>query len=153
MRFRMKIPPLLRVQKFSKKHFDISTQARDSARDEIRETKRVVRLQTEAIGELWSRDRQNETMRCELENLIETAQENLEKNQNQNPDDEDLTEIVDIDMELPTALRKLKLSCEEMDVIAQGAADFELRTNLAEREKKRLDASRRQLETAVQIQS
>ena len=126
--------------KFSKKHFDISTQARDSARDEIQETKRVARLQTEAIGELWSRDSQNETMRCELENLIETAQENLEKNQNQNPDDEDLTEIVDIDMELPTALRKLKAQLRrEMDVIAQGAADFEVRTNLAEREKKRLD--------------
>ena len=88
--------------KFSKKHFDISTQARDSARDEIQETKRVARLQNEAIGELWSRDRQNETMRCELESLIEAAQENLEKNQNQNPDDEDLTEIVDLDMELPT---------------------------------------------------
>ena len=94
--------------KFSKKHFDISTQARDSARDEIQETKRVARLQKEAIGELWSRDRQNETMRCELESLIEAAQENLEKNQNQNPDDEDLTEIVDLDMELPTGLRKLK---------------------------------------------
>ena len=78
-------------------------------------------------------------MRCELENLIETAQENLEKNQNQNPGDEDLTEIVDIDMELPTALRKLKAQLREMDVIAQGAADFEVRTNLAEREKKRLD--------------
>ena len=126
--------------KFSKKHFDISTQARDSARDEIQETKRVARLQNEAIGELWSRDRQNETMRCELESLIEAAQENLEKNQNQNPDDEDLTEIVDLDMELPTGLRKLKAQLRrEMDVIAQGAADFEVRTNLAEREKKRLD--------------
>ena len=126
--------------KISKKHFDISTQARDSARDEIQETKRVARLQNEAIGELWSRDRQNETMRCELESLIEAAQENLEKNQNQNPDDEDLTEIVDLDMELPTGLRKLKAQLRrEMDVIAQGAADFEVRTNLAEREKKRLD--------------
>ena len=79
-------------------------------------------------------------MRCELESLIEAAQENLEKNQNQNPDDEDLTEIVDLDMELPTGLRKLKAQLRrEMDVIAQGAADFEVRTNLAEREKKRLD--------------
>ena len=125
---------------FSKKHYEILTKARDSAREEIQETKRVVELQNEAIGELWARDRINETMRCELESLIDDAKENLHKNQTRNPEDEDSTEFVDLDVELPPALRKLKNQLRrEMDAISHGAADFEVRTNLVEREKKRID--------------